>query len=227
MKGKRLLWSLLILALPWGGGCMELEEEDVENPWWWELPYAREVVSFQPGTGAGYGAANFPDVVLGPPQGRGSFSGSLDVLSLGAGGEIILSFQGREIVNGEGVDFVVFENPFWPDGDPEEVFAELGEVSVSLDGESWHVFECSFEPEDAPPYRGCAGWTPTLRFEPEEVVPLELELTGGDGFDLSQVGLERARYVRIRDLWGVGESPTRGFDLDGVGLIHFEEIEGE
>lgn len=223
MRKGAFLGLLFLLALPGGAGCVDGEEEHFEEPWWWELPYAREVISFQPGEGAGYGEVGFPDVVLGPPEGRGVLSGSLNVLSLGAGGEIILGFEGREIVNGEGPDFLVFENPFWPDGNSEEVFAELGEVSVSMDGETWHIFDCPYGVEDPPPYYGCAGWTPTMSFEPLEMTPLEPELTGGDGFDLSQVGLERARYVRIRDLWGLGDGPTRGFDLDAVGLIHFKE----
>ena len=211
---------LLIIVLT---ACGEGEVDDIDRPEWWELPYAREVISFEPGEGAGYGASLLPDIVLGPPTGRGTMSASLDVLSLGGGGEIVLGFGGREIINGEGVDFLVFENPFWVQGEPEQVFAELGEVSVSLDGESWYTFPCEYSPDDPPPYQGCAGWSPTLAYDAFQEVPLVWERAGGDGFDLSQVGLDRARYVRIRDVWGLGDAPSQGFDLDAVGLIHFEE----
>src|SRR6185503_4202639 len=36
-----------------------------------DLPYARELVSFGPGEGAGFGDDELPAVVLGPPDGRG------------------------------------------------------------------------------------------------------------------------------------------------------------
>lgn len=212
----------LSLVLSGGSACGEGDFDENSENGVSELPYARSVISFEPGEGAGFGSAAMPGVVLGPPDGRGVMSASLEVLSLGDGGEIVLGFGDREIVNEEGPDFVVFENPFWPQGDADQVYAELGEVAVSEDGEEWHVFPCEFEPEDLPPYPGCAGWTPTLNYEAEEVVPLQLEVTGGDGFDLADVGIDRARYVRIRDVWGLGEAPSRGFDLDSVGLIHFQ-----
>jgi len=53
--------------------------------------------------------------VLGPPRGKPG-AGSLHVLSLGVGGEIVLGFGGS-IVDGDGPDFVVFENAFFIDGD--------------------------------------------------------------------------------------------------------------
>src|SRR5262245_34625287 len=57
-----------------------------------ELPYAREIVSFEPGKGAGFGEDRLPEVVLGPPSGRGERQGSLNVLSLGRKGSIVLGF---------------------------------------------------------------------------------------------------------------------------------------
>ncbi len=103
-------------------------------------PYASSVESFSPGGGAGFNRDKLPGLVLGPPQGAGTGQGSLDVLSLGSGGEIVLGFGARSIVDGPGADLLVFENPFWPDGNARDVFAELGEVSVSEDGETWHAF---------------------------------------------------------------------------------------
>jgi hypothetical protein len=187
------------------------------------LPYATSVESFSPGKGAGFNQSKLPDIVLGPPQGLGTGQGSLDVLSLGAGGEIVLGFRERGIVDGAGADLVVFENPFWPGGDSSQVFAELGEVSVSDDGETWFTFPCDLAGDGAGHYAGCAGVTPTLEFDAEALVPLDPERTGGDAFDLAEVGAARARFVRIRDL---GTQPpagtTSGFDLDAIGAVHLE-----
>ena len=188
------------------------------------LPYARGVVSFEPGPGAGFGQDKLPGVVLGPPRGKGTMAGSLDVLSLGVGGQITLSFGAQGIVDGPGDDFIVFENPFWFRGDPLEVFAELAEVSVSEDGERWVSFPCDPGAAQLEQERlvwpGCAGYSPTLKYDPWQVVPLRPALVGGDGFDLAQVGLQRARFVRLRDRSDQGQAPSAGFDLDAVGIVH-------
>lgn len=184
------------------------------------LPYASTVESFTPGEGAGFNETKLPGVVLGPPQGKGTRAGSLDVLSLGSGGEIVVGFGDRRIEDQAGPDFVVFENPFWPGGDASQVYAELGEVSVSQDGETWLVFPCEREGDGDGNFPGCAGWTPTLAFDPSEVVPLDLELTGGDAFDLADLGLDEARFVKIVDLKTLDAGGTSaGFDLDAVGLL--------
>ena len=70
---------------------------------------ATEVVDFQPGHN-GFGDSRLPDIVLGPPMGGGEYSGGIDVLSLGVGGEITLGFGPRECIDGPGVDFIVFES---------------------------------------------------------------------------------------------------------------------
>ena len=185
------------------------------------LPFATEVVDFQPGPGSGFGLSGLPDVVLGPPRGGGEFAGSHHVLSLGRGGQITLGFSPRACVNGPGADLVVFENPFRIPGDAAETFQELGEVSVSEDGNVWVHFTCSPNlPGEAQP--GCAGWSPVLINGLEESTPLDPERSGGESFDLEELGLERIRYLRIRDLSEAGETPTAGFDLDSVGLVNFE-----
>jgi len=187
-----------------------------------DSPYAREVISFEPGEGAGFGEGDLPDVVLGPPDGRGELSGSLDVLSLGKGGSIVLGFGENAIVDSEGGDFVVFENAFWPGGDPALVFAEPGEVSVSADGSEWHTFACDAEGDGMGRFEGCAGWTPALEYDPNASVPLDPARTGGDAFDLADVGLASARFVRVTDVSNAGSAPSAGFDLDAVGVVHVE-----
>jgi hypothetical protein len=187
-----------------------------------DLPYAREIVSFEPGESAGFGEDALPDVVLGPPDGRGELSGSLDVLSLGKGGTIVLAFGELGIVDGEGPDLLVFENAFWPSGDPTLVFAEPGEVSVSEDGTEWHAFACDAEGDGMGRFEGCAGFTPALEYDASATVPLDPGVTGGDAFDLADVGVARARFVRITDVSNAGAEPSAGFDLDAVGIVNFE-----
>lgn len=185
-----------------------------------ELPYATEVVSFTPGLHAGFGQANLPDIVLGPPAMGPPSAGSMDVLSLGVGGEIVLGFGDRQLIDGPGADLVVWENAFWISGDEDNPYAEMGEVAVSEDGETWKTFSCSDDLEgDFDP--GCAGWRPRYDFDPCGTVPLEPEIVGGDAFDLADVGLRTARYVRIRDLAVDGVAPSAGFDLDAIGGVHF------
>ncbi|MBZ0147205.1 MAG: hypothetical protein K8F62_06630 [Pseudorhodoplanes sp.] len=47
---------------------------------------------------------------------------------------------------------------------------------------------------------------------------------GGDAFDLAEVGLSAAKYVRITDVDGDPEDPgdafAGGFDLDAVAALH-------
>ena len=212
-----LLTALLLGAV---GGCGETPEDTS----WVAQYYATHVESFEAGENAGFGQAEFPDVVLGPPQGQGTARGGLDVLSLGVGGTIVIGFEGMAITNGEGPDFIVFENAFWAGNDPAQVWADPAEVSVSDDGVSWTAFPCEPDLENTTTLEGCAGWQPVLSFESTVVVPLDPALTGGDAFDLSTIGLERAKYIRIRDLATDGGSPSAGFDLDAVGLIHSQPL---
>lgn len=192
-----------------------------EVPGPFETVYGASIESFTPGTSAGYNQDKLPGIVLGPPVGKGNEAGSLDVASLGAGGEIVLAFGNFGIVNGPGPDLVVFENAFWPGGDKSMVFAELGEVSVSEDGETWETFPCDSAGDDEGNFPGCAGVTPTLEYDAEQLIPLDPALSGGDAFDLAEVGLERARFVKIRDLETLPPGgTTTGFDLDAVGVIH-------
>jgi hypothetical protein len=185
------------------------------------LPYASEVVRFEPGAEAGFGESKLPGVVLGPPKGLGLEAGSLDVLSLGKGGSIELGFGGGVIVDVDGPDLVVFENAFWPSGDASAVFAEVGAVSVSEDGESWLEFPCDAEGDGAGRFEGCAGWSPTLEYDANGSVPLDPTLTGGNAFDLADLGLSAVRFVRVVDRSNAGATPSAGFDLDAVGAVAF------
>jgi hypothetical protein len=175
--------------------------------------YAVEVMSVSYGPGAGFGQDAMPDVVLGPPVGAGCCAGSLDVLSLGNGGEIVLGFGGAIIVDGPGADFIVFENPFQIGGDPTVVFAEIATVAASADGVSWHEFPCMAL---GAPWGSCAGWHPV--YQNGDSAELDPATAGGDPFDLAEVGLSEARYVRITDRPDLG-GPAGIFDLDAVGIV--------
>lgn len=221
MDASRALSALLCLAAVGCGGTMVeppgMDDGGLRDPG--ALPYARELVAFDPGEGSGFGSDKLPEIVLGPPKGRGSNAGSTDVLSLGAGGTIVLGFAGA-IVDGPGADFIVFENAFFASGEPSVPFAELGAVAVSDDGQRWQELSCEIGGDGAGRYPGCAGWNPVHIYDAFAAVPLTPEAAGGDAFDLADFGVKAARYVRLRDLGGGGEAPTRGFDLDAVGVIH-------
>lgn len=181
-------------------------------------PFATAVVSFTPGEGATFGRAYLPWVVLGPPQGFGELRGSTDVVSLGRGGEIVVTFD-RDIVDLPGDDFIVFENAFAVPGTAGTFWEELGEVAVSEDGATWVPFPC--DPRGARPHPGCAGWSPVYAAPANGLCALDPRVAGGDAFDLAAVGLRRARFVRVRDLATQGlMDPSTGFDLDAVGVIH-------
>ena len=176
-------------------------------------PFADRVVDFTPGSFAGFGQDKFPGVVLGPPHGVGDSAGSLDVLSLGKGGCIVLAFSHTEIIDGDGPDLLVFENPF-------SGFYETGVVSLSEDGNTWAAFPCAAT-EKAANYPGCAG-THYVYASPENGLdPTDPTKAGGDPYDLHDLGLASARYVRICDSGQNSYAGTSGgFDLDAVAVVH-------
>ncbi|MCC6214964.1 MAG: hypothetical protein IT376_08855 [Polyangiaceae bacterium] len=157
-----------------------------------------------------------PGVVLGPPRGGGCCAGSTDVCSLGHGGWIVLEAEGNAIVDGPGADLVVFENPFWIGGDETRPYVEPGRVSVSDDGVTWHAFDCA---ATAAPYMGCAGVSPVhANGDTGGADPLDPTESGGDAFDLSTLGLQRARYVRVEDV----DTDSAVFDLDAIAIVNAE-----
>jgi hypothetical protein len=209
--------TIPIIVLP-DGGTKEIDPDAGVN----EVvpPYATKVVSFSPGKCAGFGASKMPKIVLGPPVGGGHDQGSTDVVALGTGGEIVLSFEPNVLVDGPGVDLLVFENAFYAAG-ADEPFAEPGEVSVSEDGETWHTFPCTATQS---PWGACAGWHWVSK---EDSLSLDPAKVGGDPFDLADIGITRAKFVRIVDKGNQACNPvsnpkTNGFDLDAIAAVHTE-----
>jgi hypothetical protein len=216
-------------------------------------PYADALVSYAVGSFGGFPGASFlPGFVIGPPHGRGLLQGNQNhVFSLGFGGSMTLGFSDNVIVDGEGVDFAVFENAFLVENGAtltlERPFADPGIVSVSQDGSVWYGFPCLLV-RDYPAgivFPGCAGVYPVLSdagdpTTPHASIPTEGEIgdlmgvpsvplpdpggAGGDSFDLADVGLGWARYVRIVDAnFPTGDpfGPTNaGFDVDAVAAVN-------
>lgn len=178
-------------------------------------PFADAVVSFEPGDNAGFGADGYPDIVLGPPRGAGN-AGSLDVLSLGNEGVIVLELVDFTLVDGPGPDLLVFENPFvgW---------AETGVVAVSEDGETWHEWPCDAADADGG-FPGCAGYGLVYAHPDNDIDPTDPETAGGDAFDLADLGVTAARFVRIRDSGANAyEGNSGGFDLDAIAVVNGAE----
>jgi hypothetical protein len=187
-------------------------------------------------------------ILFGPPGSTSPTNGSLSVVSLGRGGEIVVEFTDNVVVDGPGPDFIVFENAFFCStvpptaADPWAVFAEPGIVAASADGIEFRTFphdsgalaavvsQCSDKTLLAR-LGGLAGVTPSftgnwtvpddpLVFDP--LAPGGVSGHGGDAFDLAAVGLAEVRFLRITDPdLGISlAGASEGFDLDGVVAIH-------
>lgn len=180
-------------------------------------PFAATIISFAPGEGAGFGQDQLPDIVLGSPEGLGE-QGSLDVLSLGREGEIVLGFDGVELIDGEGPDLLVFENPF-------PGWYETGVVGVSADGKTWLEWTCDTADAEGG-YPGCAGVGLVWAASDNDIDPTDPETAGGDAFDLADLGLSSARFVRVRDSGAnTYDGVAGGFDLDAVALVHLTPLD--
>ena len=238
-------------------------------------PFADRVVSKNLLHPNAFRSSELPQIVLGAPHGTGLAWGSLDVVSLGAainddggasapyGGTITLEFVDNEVWDGPGADFTVFENVFYVCNesgvpDPETRFMEPAMVSVSQDGVNWRQFKFDFSPRYDPdtgalnlrhPYcynSGFAGVNPVMSdgYSPD---PTDTAVSGGDSFDISAVGLDWIRYIRIQSTgsrWLIDNdgdlvyhneetgAATRsnnksGFDLDAVTAIWMKKVESQ
>lgn len=190
-------------------------------------PCADSVASYVVGSNGGFQSELLPGIAIGPPYGGGAFEGSIDVVSLGNNGAITLSFDDNRIVDGPGVDFRVFENPF-VNAVSGQAFAEVGIVSASSDGVNFFPF-----PYEAGTFAGLAGVTPVYSAPGNGIDPRTPD-AGGDAFDLATIGLSSARFVRIQDPGAAIADPGNafpvpgpgksGFDLDAIVAVHSQEI---
>ncbi len=186
-------------------------------------PFVDRVVEFKQGQGGGFNADQLPAIVLGCPHGGGDVVGGSHVLSLGHEGRITLEFVDNEVIDGEGVDLLVFENSIKPAPNSGAVNPgyDLAKVEVSEDGVTWKTF--SF---DTATRKGCAGHSPVYSNpdsdEGRDISPTDPKKAGGEGFDIAELELKTVRFIRITDLGlsTLGGKTTKGFDLDAVAAVH-------
>ena len=192
--------------------------DTAQDTGWWPDPdattdpFADAVIAFTPGEASGFGADQLPGIVTAAPKGHLAGTPSVDVVSLGREGDIVLELVDYVLVDGPGVDLLVFENPM-------PAWKETGFVAVSEDGVTW--LECPCAPlDEAGGFPGCAG-TQVVYAGPGAADPTDAATAGGDRFDLADLGVTEARFVRVRDS---GQNPydgaTGGFDLDAIAAVN-------
>ncbi|MEO7993191.1 MAG: hypothetical protein ABI743_02235, partial [bacterium] len=201
------------VTLPEGPFVVDTEV-NMATPW----PFM--VNEYLPGCGATSAGADL-DLVLGGPRGAGADGGSTDTLSLGYGGSLTLDFQSTQIVDRPGPDFIVFENAFNIGQDPTQRFTETVQVEVSADRIHWFPFPMDYRAVGPNPWRnpdnfsGMAGVTPVLaNVDANAIDPCDPAVAGGDAFDLAEIGVPRARWVRLTSTGIDTDSPC----FDGCGI---------
>lgn len=190
-------------------------------------PWADDVTSVTYGSGAGYGQAFSPLNITGRDDSTATptsaSASQTELLTLGNNGSIVMHFSDNGIYNGSGVDFTVFENPFYlkksgGEVDTTKVFAEYGIVAASKDGVTFYTF-----PYDTATKKGFAGKTPTNgKANPQDAGSPLQDHSGGDSFDLSDIGLDTAYYIKITDASSAlsQSNGPGGFDLDAVVAVN-------
>jgi hypothetical protein len=182
------------------------------------------VFSFTPGEGQnlGQGEEFYPANIFGIPSRIASDevaeASESEVLSIGFGGEIIVGNSDNLIIDVEGADFTIFENVF-KNPINGRLFKEPAIVSVSRDGVNYTEF--SYELSSL---EGCAGTYPTFG----SADYCDSDVSGGDSFDLSEIGMDSIRYIKIKDITDQVKANENhkyfdfslsGFDLDAL-VIH-------
>ncbi|MBE7410665.1 MAG: LIC_13355 family lipoprotein [Leptospiraceae bacterium] len=186
--------AILLLAILGGSmNSVALPPEDA----------ADNVVSAPNHTGDGFYDKN---KAINGVRGSGCCSGSTDVYSLsatGIGASIVLEWKNKKIVNGAGIDLIVFENPFNINGNSSARFMEPLIVEVSRD----NIKYCGFFPNythtnetvysnDPSKWLNFAGKTPVLYNEDTNKIAgndiYDLSKSGGDGFDLDNLSSDNS-----------------------------------
>ncbi len=183
------------------------------------------VYHFKSGEGQNVGQSSeyFPRNIFGPPSKNATKeipeSSPSEVLSIGMSGEIIVGFKDAYLVDGLGIDFIIFENVFINPIN-KKLFAEPALVSVSEDGIKFIDF-----PFDSLTLEGCAGTKHTNGI----AYPFDYTNSGGNGFDIATLGIKKVKYIKIKDITEMilqnashpFYDPTlSGFDLDAVAGLY-------
>ncbi len=197
-------------------------------------PYADRVPDFHPLRTGGYGWANVPRNITGPPDGRNTLipaSSDAQVASLhaqtGAGGYAVLEFTDNIVELGPGADLTVFENVFFVGGDANNRFMEPAVVWVALFPGEWYRFLIDVVPPaegqalklNDPFYynRGFAGRNPTTGSNPTDPTA-----SGGDSFDANQLGIPGLTWIRYVKIQSTGDN-TWFDDFGGDPVRHVSE----
>lgn len=212
---EKVLVSILLVFQSFAVGYSQYIQKGVDT-----------VYAVQWGEDAGFGQEYFPQNIFGLPDSLARWtvpsSNPQQICALGLDGSIILGWKGFLLIDGPGPDFTVFENAFaYGNG---KIYVEPAVISVSSDGITFLQFPC-----DSITLQGCAGRTPTNGgknpFDPSE--------SGGDSFDLSAIGVDSVRFIKIHDVCSIIRNnrshpfwdPTiNGFDLDAVVGLHLVPI---
>lgn len=185
------------------------------------------VLKFTKGDGqeVGQGPAFFPMNIFGIPDPTANDTvPSIDprqICSIGLGGSIIVGNTTHVVVDNPGADFIIYENVFrYTNG---KRYIEPASVEVSKNGIDWVLF-----PYNSTTYQGCAGMIPTTGRN-----PFDVEVSGGDPFDLADISIDSIRWIRITDITerillnpsSPFYDPTKtGFDLDAICYVHAARV---
>ena len=155
-----------------------------------------------------------PEKALGPAVG-----GSSDIVSLGRGGSITLTFS-RPIRDGSGPDFAVFENSF------SNTFLELAWVEVSTDGIHFVRFPNFSFTQDA--VGGFGDVDPTFIHG----LPGKYRQSFGTPFDLEQLAFAHAAIQAGTDHFSTDYKTALlanfpHLDLDSVNYVRLIDIVGD
>ncbi len=186
------------------------------------------VYKFTPGSGQNVGQdpMYYPNNIFGKPYSKADSlvpaSNPDDLCSLGMNGEIIVGFKNYSIIDREGIDFIIYENVM-KNQILNRYFIEPAKVSVSNDGVNWTEF-----PFDSLTLDGCAGTKPTISAN----LDIDVLQSGGNGFDLSQIGVTEIKYIKITDVSEIIKNNKKhpfydvtisGFDLEALVGVNFKD----
>ncbi len=148
--------------------------------------------------------------------GGGESSGSLDVYSLnltGTGAILKLSWGGKSVQNGTGIDFIVYENAFKVSETSDRYLMDPMVVEVSIDDSVYCGFTLTYDSTSSTlnkitSWGGFAGLRPVLYNMGSNALTLEDLFTstgngflkgGGDGFDLEDLTTSGTCTTTIRN----------------------------
>lgn len=164
-----------------------------------------------------------------------------NLISMGDGGVITFTFD-APIMNGEGPDFLVFENGFLKQDDSSLAFLELAFVEVSSNGTDFVRFPATSHIPDTTQYD---NFTFTNAEQLNNLAGKYI-MNWGTPFDLeelkgmSNLDIDKITHVRIIDVVGILDNnlgskdkdghlindpfptpfPSCGFDINAIGVLH-------